>query len=574
MKSTTPRILIVGAGPTGLSLACFLARQDVIVDLIDKSDGPSEGSRALGVQTRTLELLHGLGITDRLVSQGVELTGIEARDGSDVIWSAELADTNRPLTRFPNILALPQSLTEEVLAERFRDFGGDIDWHTQLLSLDQTEAGITVKMRSRTGESAETYNWVVGCDGANSDVRDLLDIDFEGEPDKESWWLVADATCSRPEADAPKMTIFLAGKLPFAVVPLPKKGACRLLLPRVAEIQDREGEPEFSLETIQKLISERTGEDFAIDEITWQSSFAIRSRLAATYRKGHVFLAGDAAHVHSPVGGQGMNTGIQDAANLAWKLGLVARGEADDTILDTYQEERRPVAEDLLHATGRATSFMSSKNGLFSSFRRVVTKFALNSGRFKTGFARRLAMLDVSYQSKDNPILDEDRDGPFEPLVNRNDEREQPRLADWRDFNHGPEPGERAIDVEFEDGDTKRRLYDFLRVERSTLLLFDGEETTVPGYRNLRAIARDCSATIPHFMEPVIIVHAEKLPASLQGIDDARVILDASGALHSAYHARSECLYLVRPDLYIGFRSQPADKQSLLAHINSLIRPE
>jgi 2-polyprenyl-6-methoxyphenol hydroxylase-like FAD-dependent oxidoreductase len=569
-----PRILVVGAGPTGLSLACFLAQQGVVADVVDKDDGPSEGSRALGVQTRTLELLHGLGVTDQLVSSGVELTGIEARDKRDVIWSAELADANRPLTRFPNILALPQSLTEEVLLERFRQLGGDVRWHMQLEGLSEDEAGVAAKMASTDGVTTRAYDWVIGCDGANSDVRRLLDVDFEGEPGRESWWLVADAKSSRPEADAPRMTVFLAGKVPFAVVPLPEKGHCRLLLPRVANLQDRASEPTFSLDAIRQMVDERTGVEFEIEEILWQSSFAIHGRLAATYRKGHILLAGDAAHVHSPVGGQGMNTGIQDAANLAWKLGLVARGEADDRILDTYEEERRPVAEDLLHATDRATSFMSSDNGLFSSFRRMLTKFALNTGRFKTGFARRLAMLDVSYARKDNPILDEDRDGPFEPLVNRNDEREQPRLADWRDFNRGPEPGDRAIDVEFAERGVQRRLYDYLHTDCSTLLLFDGEETSVPGYRNLRAIAKDCSNTIPGFLEPVIIVRQGEEPESLEQQGSARVILDADGYLHRAYHARSECLYLVRPDLYIGFRSQPADKQSLIAHINSLIHPE
>jgi 2-polyprenyl-6-methoxyphenol hydroxylase-like FAD-dependent oxidoreductase len=139
MKSSNPRILVVGAGPTGLSLACFLAQQGVVADVVDKDDGPSEGSRALGVQTRTLELLHGLGVTDQLVSSGVELTGIEARDKRDVIWSAELADANRPLTRFPNILALPQSLTEEVLLARFRQLGGDVQWHMQLEELSEHE---------------------------------------------------------------------------------------------------------------------------------------------------------------------------------------------------------------------------------------------------------------------------------------------------------------------------------------------------------------------------------------------------------------------------------------------------
>lgn len=570
MSRPKPRILVVGAGPTGLALACFLANQDIPVDVVDRAHGPSEGARALGVQARTLELLHGLGVSAQLVQRGVELTGIEARAHDQIIWTADLAETNKSQTRYPNALALPQAFAEQILTRRFAELGGEVRWHTALAALDESRDGVRVELTSRDRSTPHHYKWVVGCDGAQSHVRQLLGVDFPVQPGKESWWLVVDARCSQPEADLPQMTLYFNARLPIAILPLPQTGHCRLLIPRVAELQDHPDEPTMPLAAVRRILSERYGDSFSIDEILWQKAFAIRSRLAEHYRRGRIFLAGDAAHLHSPIGGQGMNTGIQDAANLAWKLGLVTRGAADQTILDTYEEERRPVAQELLQATDRATSFMSSRRGFFTGMRRILTNLALNSGRVRADFARRIAMLDVSYRTRNNPILDEERSNPLEPLVNPNDEREQPRLGHWRDFNHGPQPGGRAVDVDL--GDT--RLYDYMHVDRATLFLFDGEETTVPGYRNLKAIARDCSRAIPGFLDPVIVVRGDTIPPSLRHFTHAQIILDADGHIHRAYHARCECLYLVRPDLYVGFRSQPADKQSLLAHINALTHPE
>jgi 2-polyprenyl-6-methoxyphenol hydroxylase-like FAD-dependent oxidoreductase len=339
-----PTMLIVGAGPTGLTLACELARSGVSFRLIEAAPGPQPGSRGKGIQPRTLEVFSDLGIVDRVIANGrmAMPTRSTAPDGQVTLGGA-VPETlrDRPDIPYPASLITPQWRVEEALRLRLAEFGGAVEFGTALGSFEQSDEGVSaVVVRGGEAETV-TARWLVGCDGGHSIVREQAGIAFVGETREEVRMIVADAGVDGLDRDVWPIWQHEEGLV--SLCPLPSTDVFQYQAV-LASGQD----PELSLANMQAILERRTGRtDIRLDKPEWSSLWRANIRLVDRYREGRVFLAGDAAHIHSPAGGQGMNTGIQDAHNLSWKLAAVANG-ASPALLDSYQAERRPVAAGVL----------------------------------------------------------------------------------------------------------------------------------------------------------------------------------------------------------------------------------
>ena len=335
-------VLIVGAGPTGLTLACQLARLGVAFELIEAAPGPQPGSRGKGVQPRTLEVFDDLGIVGHVLAHGQMNmpTRSVAPDGAVTLSNTQMPAA-RPEVPYASSLITPEWRVEEALRLCLAAHGGAVAFGTALSGFRQTDDGVVATVVTG-GEAREiSARYLVGCDGGHSVVRKGAGIGFTGETREEVRMIVADVAVTGMERDA--WTVWRHEEGMVSLCPLPST--------ELFQFQAAAGpgtDTELSLDNMQAILQRRTGgSDIRLQAVEWSSLWRANIRLADRYRQGCVFIAGDAAHIHSPAGGQGMNTGIQDAVNLGWKLAAVLRG-ADEDLLDTYEAERRPVAEGVL----------------------------------------------------------------------------------------------------------------------------------------------------------------------------------------------------------------------------------
>ena len=337
MKTTD--VLIVGAGPTGLTLAAFLLVEGIDVTLVDRQTEGANTSRAAGVNARTMEVLEGIDVTRRLVKEGIEAPLFTIRDGAKVLLPIDFSGLE---TQYPFTLLVPQFITERLLLDRVRELGGDVIRPKVLATVTQDADGVTATFDDGDVVRAR---YVVGADGMHSTVREQAGIGFTGGAYEHSF-VLADA---RLTGDAPTddVRLFWSGEGLTVVAPLPN-GTFRI----VAPVDDAPEDP--SVAFVQDVLDTRGPGGITVTEVTWGSRFRIHHRVADTYRAGRILLAGDAAHVHSPAGGQGMNLGIQDAVALADALTAVLGG-GPDSLLDDYSATRRPIARQVVELTDRLT---------------------------------------------------------------------------------------------------------------------------------------------------------------------------------------------------------------------------
>ncbi len=351
-------MLIVGAGPSGLTLACELARRGVPFRLIEAAPGLRPGSRGKGVQPRTLEIFEDLGIADRVFTNGRMAMPIHANapDGR-VMRGGAVPESlmDRPDIPYPASLITPQWRTEEALRLRRAELGGAVEFGAALVGFEQSDEEVSAAVVKDGMTETVTARWLVGCDGGHSIVRKQAGIAFEGETREEVRGLLTDMRVDGVDRDAWHVWPHEEGLV--SICPLPSTDLFQFGA-AIAPGQD----PTLSLANMRAILERRTGRaDIHLHEPVWSSLWRANIRLADRYREGRVFLAGDAAHVHSPTGGQGMNTGIQDAYNLGWKLAAVAHG-ASPALLDTYEAERRPVAAHVLNlSNARAKEALEKK---------------------------------------------------------------------------------------------------------------------------------------------------------------------------------------------------------------------
>jgi 2-polyprenyl-6-methoxyphenol hydroxylase-like FAD-dependent oxidoreductase len=391
-------VLIVGAGPTGLMLANQLARRGLRPLIIERHAGPSLQTRALGVQARTLEIYSRMGLAERAIELGKPGNGAHLWSEGRQIGAVSLSDAGSKQTPYPYILVLGQDDNERLMGEQLNSLGVEVQWGTELLALEQHSSHVVATLKQANGETRKiTAAWVAGCDGSRSSVRTLSGIDFPGAP-YEHVFFVADVEATGNMApDEVNVYLWRAGFHLF----FPMRGQDHWRIVGIVPPQLRD-QDELEFADVMPSVQGQAGSSLSIKACSWFSTYRIHHRAAARFRDRRCFLLGDAAHVHSPVGAQGMNTGLQDAYNLAWKLALVIQGKADASLLDSYEAERHPVAQRLLDTTDRGFRLIVSDSWLAGLFRTKIlariAAFAVNRKRVQRLAFRTVSQTGIHYR--------------------------------------------------------------------------------------------------------------------------------------------------------------------------------
>jgi 2-polyprenyl-6-methoxyphenol hydroxylase-like FAD-dependent oxidoreductase len=415
-------VLIAGAGPVGLTVAAELARYGVAVRVIDKAAQRTESSKALVVWSRTLELLDRAGCGDTLVAAGMQVTAANIVAGGKTIGRIELGGINTP---HPYALMLPQSETERLLEEYLNKLGVRVERGVELASFVDGPDGVASILHHSNGSEEKTKSlWLIGCDGAHSTVRHGLRKVFTGDTQPSSWILGDVRLDGLPDSGEIEIGWHADGVL--IVLPITRERY--RVIADVGPSQTDKSRSEPSLSELQEVLDRRGRGGVTASDPQWLGAFHINERKVADYRAGHVFLAGDAAHVHSPAGGQGMNTGMQDAFNLAWKLALVCRGIcAEEPLLGSYSDERSAVGEQVLKYAGRITSLAILRGEVKQSIRNHLASLVFGFGPARN--LRADAITEISIEYPDSPLSargSHSHGGPQEGERAPIREREQP----------------------------------------------------------------------------------------------------------------------------------------------------
>jgi 2-polyprenyl-6-methoxyphenol hydroxylase-like FAD-dependent oxidoreductase len=365
-------VIIIGAGPTGLALACQFIRYGIDFVIIEKNEGVTPYSKALGVHARTLEIYEQLGLAQQAVEQGAIASKARLLKGGKVRAELDLSNLGAGLTPYPYVLFFEQSKNEQLLYDYLKRNGKTVRWQTELASVSQTEEKVTAQVKTADGASQRIEaNYLVGCDGPKSPVRHALGLEFAGSTFERVFY-VADAQIDwNLRHDAFQVCLSKDSLLVF--FPLKGKNRYRIVGTFPEEFSKDEGEVLYA--EIEQRIQEQAELELDVHDVEWFSTYKVHSRHVSQFSAGRCFLAGDAAHVHTPVGAQGMNTGIQDGYNLAWKLALVLNGKADEIILQTYNEERLENAKHLLQTTDRMFEVAAGSDWLLAFLRTHVLPF-------------------------------------------------------------------------------------------------------------------------------------------------------------------------------------------------------
>ncbi|MBW4718779.1 FAD-dependent monooxygenase [Saccharothrix obliqua] len=426
-------VLIAGAGPSGLALAVELARRGIGCRVVDRAAGPFAGSRAKGLQPRTLEVLEDLGVLDAVLAGGAPFPAFRMYSGRDVLWERDLGEVlgtalprRGPDVPYPLPWLIPQWRTDAILADRLAELGGRVERSTELVGFDQDDDGVTATLRHDGRDERVRADYLVGADGGRSFVRKHAGVGFAGTTYESERTLIGDVRAEGVEGFFCHM--FTGGDLAkrFSLWNLPADDHYQF----VAAV-DPGDEPEPTLATVRRMLVERSGRtDIRLHDLRWISLYRINVRMAERFRVGRVFLVGDAAHVHSSAGGQGLNTSVQDSYNLGWKLAAVLGG-APAGLLDSYHDERFPVAAEVLDV-----STALHRNGFRATTAPVGTAPAIHQ-------------LDITYRGSALAVDD--------------------RVAPGR-----VRAGDRAPDAPLRTGG---RLFEVFRGPRWTLLAFGGAPT-------------------------------------------------------------------------------------------------
>ena len=390
-----PQVLICGAGPTGLVLAIWLAKRAIPFRIIDKAPKAGTASRALVVHARTMEFYRQLGLDAAVDSRSLHIEQIRLWVKQRAVATVRFGGASSEVTAYPSVLVFPQDEHEALLEQKLSAMGIHVERNTELLSFKECPGCVTARLKKANGEEETVeFSWLTGCDGARSTVREGLGVDFPGGT-YEHMFYVADITGSGPVINR-DFNIALDDADFLAIFPLKEPGRARL----IGTVQENTKGPNGVMEDrvlqwsdVSQNILRRANVE--IQEVNWFSTYRVHHRVASAFRKGRVFLLGDAAHVHSPLGGQGMNTGIGDAVNLGWKLEAVLTRGAPPAILDSYEQERIGFARRLVATTDRAFTFVNRRSVLAASMRTRIVP-AIMPLLFRSMALRRFIFRNIS----------------------------------------------------------------------------------------------------------------------------------------------------------------------------------
>jgi NADPH-dependent dioxygenase len=466
--------LVVGAGPVGLMAAHELLRRGVSVRLVDAATGPATTSRAAVIHPRTMETLDQAGLYEEFNARAVQGRGTAFDADGKQLASMDSSFTTYP-TRFNKMLLLDQVITEQLLRTAVERLGGRVEWGVRLAAIEQDSGTVRATLQRNGTTENVSVPWLVGCDGGHSTVRHQIGLGMKGESTET--WLVADAEITFARlVEHDRIRWIRADGTSMMLFPLVGDRRWRLL--DTVDV-DYVGDDAAVAERFGRKLSRGLGIQSHVECPTWVSVFTIQQRAAPVMQSGHCFLAGDAAHVHSPASGQGLNTGVQDAFNLAWKLAAVINGQATAELLDTYSVERVPVAKALLKSTRMATRLVELRSAVVDEHLPAVFEIvnawppifeALNQALFGS-----MSGLGIAY--------------PTSPLT----------VPDTDTLRPGPVPGQRLVQVRHPEADTAgwKKLFDALR-DPTWLLITSATGPAAGGLTpSLPGLARDCQVDRP-----------------------------------------------------------------------------
>lgn len=531
----TCEVLVVGAGPVGLTLACHLRRLGLSIRIIDKRPGPSVHSKAIGLQYRVSEILARLGIVDRFLEQGASPTTVNLYAIGRRLLQLRFTPPEGVSGRdafSPRAILIPQSWTEAILLQCLAELGTVVEWESELIDFNQHPTGVVARVQSSGSVDSIATDWLVSCEGAHSTIRKQLGIGFHGKTYPLAFFM-ADVHLDGSLAHG-ENHVWLHPAGSFAALPLPTASTWRLF---IEVTRERDGHQTPSLGAIQRFMSERAaGIDARIvGEPLWLADFRINCRMVDRMHHGRVFLAGDAAHVHSPTGGQGIATGVQDAVNLAWKVARVQHG-APAALIDTYDEERLPHAAEVLRETDRTTVLLFAPTAMLRVLRDAVVLPVLRSKGMQRRLFGKLSQLHVHYRGSS---LSRDH-RPW-----------------WR--RRRVRAGDRAPDVSFTDA-------------RS------GTQTTLFALMSsLRPVVIARGENLPRLRNRLRALHVDLYPLDAHGATSRRHgdvrLIDTFGDFESLFGVSGDFLCLIRPDGHVGLMQEPVDERRLSEYLGLIADP-
>lgn len=534
-------VLVVGAGPTGLMAACLLARSGVKVRIIERRVEPTRESRAFAVQARTLELMQSIGLADRFLARGVIAGSVNLHVKGPFRGGLNFDLARTADTPFPFILMIPQSETEALLIQDLEEQGIRVERGQQLLNLVQDQDGVSAHVTAPDGTVAEIRStFIIGADGSRSVVREAAGIGWDGEmlPQR---FLLADCKVEWP-LDHHRFRVFINGRRIGLFLPLYGSQLSRVMATDLSGgFGDGEAAqpPPLDLKEMQEGMSAAINMPVTLSNPAWITRYRAHHRFVDRYRSGRAFVAGDAAHIHSPAGGQGMNTGLQDVANLVWKLAAVLRG-GNAALLDTYDGERRPVGETVVKSTGRLFAAAAGQAGFKAALRDLILPLVLKiisrARPIQTKAFRRLSQRDIVYPA-----------GTAAVAVDK---------AAWK---KGPAPGARAPNAALRPG---REVFDLLAGYRMTVLALSRKPLEARQIEHLNQSLAGLVANRPDLSAHLVARQDFGMGPGVEFTSLPDVFERYGVDLRDG-----QALYIIRPDGYVAWRSPTLNIQGAAAFL-------
>src|SRR5471030_775101 len=538
----TPTVMIVGAGPIGLSLAIMLKKWGVSFRIIEKNAGPSTATKAMAIHSRTLEIFRDLGVADQAINDGFTINQFSVQSNAKRVLNYNFSYLD---TTYPLLLSLPQPQTEKILLERLNKLGVDVECNTELVDIENQPGSVRMTLHHADGnDESFTSRWVVACDGARSNIRKRLEMPFEGSS-YDRFFMLADADIEW-SGSKDEGAFFLGAQDGYvAVAPISAQSRYRLFIEMPYDLPPEDERPSLSLENFQRLCEGR-GQKMTLSNISSTTIASFQHRRVQSLQQGSVFLVGDSAHIGSPIGGQWMNLGVSEAYNLAWKMAYVDQGLADQSLLESYNEERYPVALEVENTAHRLTALITLRHRALvwlSNRRKVQRKLPtmISGHQYHYGKSE---YIQESLTKKQR--------------MNWDKKGKKPEFQ-----TSAPRAGQLAPDVELWQlqGLPPKRLIDLFQ-GTFTLLIFSAADQfspLLPGYYSLaESVEKDYPGIKAYYV--IDALGSSELPFWHS------TLLDPDWRLHKRYHAKEGTLMLIRPDGYIAF--QGADAITLFTYLN------